>query len=762
MDHRQPTKARCVELWTPARLAALTVALTSLLAAPMLARETIQIVGSSTQPRAADATINQAAPNTNTAGAATLTVESHHGNQNQRALLQFDLSVLPNVAVKAATMTLSVTSTNATNANRRTYGVFPLTSLFRESDVTWNTRVADLAWATAGGGGDFGGAATNTFRVSGTGSVNVDVTADYHNWYNATADYGELIKDQTENAAGAGFTTNFGSQEGSAANAPSLSVTFVQNVQNLTATPGNGSVTLSWKIPALIGAPTTAGEHYTGTLILRRANLPVNKGSVPTDGADPGLCATVGSGVVVFDDTSGAQTFTDNASDTCGAPANGTMYFYKVFLRDNLNFYSSQPIANGSTFTEEISAMPNATAATQEFSAWINATFSTDLAAPSLFPGSVVMVGAGTNLLFGVDPTTGLRKYLPAALGGPITSRSPLIDSGDSTLGKNVIYVADSDSLVYAIATDTGQILWAVNPTGATTNNFTGAASVELKSLNNVLTHDVVILGTDNGATTSGNQILGLDGNTGANSWTPIVGNSGGVSPMDIITSTPTVDYVNNAVWVTSHSACGMGQPSLWKLKLNPPGGVILTQNLGDMDVSPTLTFSSDVLFAATGGYHLNAGTCVSGNSTLLAINPATGATLASFTPNPTDGAIVGFPLVLGFTSPYTIVFSGAANVHAVQYDKTKNQFTALFTLPIQGPAAPIGYTGFSKVYVGSSDGFIHEIDLNSQTDDFDEYVNTVNTGSPAVIGNVSLDLSLARVYIATTDQRSYAYPFPF
>jgi hypothetical protein len=761
MSYRKKSRRQGKSRLSPQIAAGLV--LLGLLAAPLVARETIQIITSSTQPRAGDATINQGSPNTNIAGAQTLTVESLQGNKNQRALLQFDLSSLPNVAIKAASLTLSVTSTNATAAKSRTYGAFPLTSLFRESDVTWDTRVADLPWATAGGGGDFGNTATGTFKVTGTGTVSVNITSDLQNWYNATPAYGELIKDQTEGAAGTGFTTTFAAEEASSATAPSLSVTFVQNVQSLTATPGNATVTLNWAIPSLIGTPTTAGEHYTGTLILRRANLPVDKGSVPTDTKDPGLCATVGSGKVVFDDTSGATSFTDNSSDTCGAPANGTMYFYKVFLRDNLNFYSAQPIANGSTFTEEISAMPNTSAATVESSSWINATASTDLAAPALYPGTAVMVGAGTNLLFGIDPNTGLRKYLPVSLGGAISSRSPLIDAGDSTLGKNVIYVGDSDSLVYAVATDTGQILWAVNPTGFTTNNFTGAASVELKEFNSALTDDIVILGTDDGATTSGNQIVGVDGNTGANAWTPIVGNANGVSPMDIITSTPTVDYVNNAVWVASHSNCGTSQPSLWKLKTAAPGGVLLTQNLGDMDVSPALTFSSDVLFAASGGYALNGqNQCVAGNSTLFAINPSSGATLASFAPNPADGAIVGFPLVLGFSSPYTIVFSGAANVHVVQYDKAKNQFTAQFTLPIRSPAAPIGYSGFQKVYVGSGDGFIHEIDLVSKTDDFDMYVNTVNTGGPVVIGNVSLDLSLSRVYIATTDQRSYAYPFPF
>lgn len=746
----------------------LALALGCSLAMPLLARETITITANNTQPRAADATINQASPNNNFTGNSTVTVESRSANRNQRALIEFDLSTLPNVGIKAAALTLQVTSTNASAGNTRTYGAYRVTSFFHQPEVTWNTRVANLLWGAPGG--DVLNAATGTAAVSGAGPAQFTITSDLQSWYNGSGNYGTLIRDQAENAGGAGFTTTFGSIEGPSANAPQLNITFVQNIKNLTAVPSNGSVTLNWVIPAPIGT-VNPGEAYKGVLILRRLGLPVDKGSLPTDKVDPlaghpaGTCLSVGNGQVVFDDFSGAQTYTDNAAnDPCGAPVNGSTYFYKVFLRDAANFYSDQPIANGSTYTEEISATPNTTAATQESSSWVNATFSTDLAAPSLFPGSVIVVGSGTNLLFGIDPNTGLRKYPPISLGGPVDSRSPIIDAADSSLGSNVIYVADNDGLVYAVATDTGQILWVVNPTGATTtNNFVGSSSVQLKSLSGpsfTPTHDLVVLGTNNATTTKANQIVALDGNNGTNIWT-LTGNSG-ISPLDVVTSTPLIDYVNGAIWMTSHSACGTTQPSLWKLSSNSPGGVLFSAALGDMDVSPSLTFSSDVLFTANGGYTLNAGVCSVGNSTLFAIDPVTGATLNTFTPAVADGATVGFPLVLGFQSPYTIVYSGAANVHIVQYDKAANKFTSLFTIPIAAPSAPIGDSNLSKVYVGSSDGFIHEIDLPTGTDDFKMYVNTINVGSPAIIGNVSLDLTLSRVYIATTDQRSYGFAIPF
>jgi hypothetical protein len=726
------------------------------LAAPVLAREqvTIQKSGTNLQLRAADATLDDANQNTNAGAAPTLTVESRQGAQNKRAVVQFDLSLLPNVAIKQAELVLHViTPPTAT----RTYGAYQITSFFNEPDVTWRTRVATTAWGAPGG--DSSGIATNTGTVTNASTtLQIGITAQLQSWYNATPNYGTLIEDQNEGAGGAGFTTVFGSKEAvNPANAPQLNVTFVQNVTNLTAISGNGTVKISWAYPAAIGA-VNPGEPYVGVLILRRANLPVDKGSVPTDTVDPAMCATIGTGTVVFDNSSNASSFTDDGTDTCGAPANGTNWFYKVFLRDKLNYYATQPITNGSTFTEEVSATPNTTAAGQQNSAWIAATFSTNLAAPSLIPASVIMVQSQTNLVFGIDANTGLRKYPPVALGGPVISRSPLIDSTISSVLKNVIYIADTDGLVYAVATDTGQILWVVNPNGATTNGFQGSSAVQLKALSSAsytLTDDLVVLGTRNGATTTGNQILGLDGNTGATVWT-ITGNMGGVLPIDIINSAPTIDYVNKAVWVSSRAGCLNAQPSLWKI--DPSTKAILnTQNLGDIDTDPSLTFSSDVLFVANNGNTHPAMTCVAGNSLLYAINPVTGATLATF--NTGDGSLVSYPAVLGSSSPYTILFSGATQVHAVSFNKATNTFTPLWATTVSVPSAPIGFTGLGLVFVGSNDGKIHELNLATGADVKDEIANT---GQPGFVGDPSLDVQLSRIYVSTTDQRAYGFVYPF
>jgi len=734
------------------------LALALLLAAPVIARETIvlQKSGTDSQARGADATLLQATPTTNDVGN-TLTVASATG-ASKRAILEFDLSRIPNVGIKQALLTLHVITPPITLGNL-TYGAYDVTNFWQANAVTWNTRVATNTWTAAGG--DTAAAATATATVNSTStSVQFNVTTDVENWYNGSTNYGTIIKDQ---AAHDGASTIFGSKEASNATSPELDVTFVQNVTGLTATPGNASVTLNWNIPALIGTPVGA-EKYTGVLILRRSSSPVDKTSVPTDTTSPALCSTVGTGTVVFSDITGKTTFTDNAtSDTCaspgGAPVNGTTYFYKVFLRDSSNYYSAQDqITNGSTFTEEISATPAATTAAQQNTQWIAATFATDLASPALNPGAVVGVGSQINLLFLINASTGLRQFVPVSVGGTIASRSPVIDAASSSTGQDIVYLTNQDGLIYAINADTGVFDWIVNPIGSGTLSLQGGPAVQLKSVAGGA-NDLVFFGTRNAATTTGNQIFALNGNTGANaSWSPITGAKGTVPNLDMISSTPLIDYVHSAVWITSRSGCGTSQPSLWKI--NPSNGAILaTEDLGDIDASPTLTFASDVLFVANNG-DSGGTTCTAGNGTIYAINPTTGATLASFAT--TDGSVVSYPIVLGNSPPYSVVYSGATAVHllTINTSSATPTFVSVWNTTIANPSAPISSTGQQFVYVGSSDGTIHELALSTGADTKDAVANTGPT--KGTVGDPSLDEVLSRVYVTTTDQRAYAFTIPF
>src|SRR5271156_6744989 len=103
------------------RWVALTLAL--LMAAPLIARETIVLQKSATdsQARGADATLLQRSPTTNDVGN-TVTVAPATG-ASQHAILEFDLSRIANVGIKQALLTLHVITAPTIGGNF-TYGAY--------------------------------------------------------------------------------------------------------------------------------------------------------------------------------------------------------------------------------------------------------------------------------------------------------------------------------------------------------------------------------------------------------------------------------------------------------------------------------------------------------------------------------------------------------------------------------------------------------------------------------------------------------------
>jgi outer membrane protein assembly factor BamB len=109
--------------------------------------------------------------------------------------------------------------------------------------------------------------------------------------------------------------------------------------------------------------------------------------------------------------------------------------------------------------------------------------------------------------------------------------------------------------------------------------------------------------------------------------------------------------------------------------------------------------------------------------------------------------------------SPFQVVFSGSSKVQLINFDAQTNTFTPGWNTSIVSPSTPICFAGLFKVYVGSADGKIHELDLSTGVDCKQR---TVNLGQPSVVGDPSVDVSLSLIYASATDQRIYAFAFPF
>jgi len=714
----------------------------------------LQRTTAGTQARAADSYIDQAATGTNNGTATTMQVKSSNaaGGSNQRTLVEFDLSSIPSAGIKAATLTLFM-STAPTQT--RTYGAYRMTSRWIETAVTWASRLTGFAWGAAGG--DVNGTATGTVATGTTSNVSLNwtITADVQQWFGTAApisNYGTLIRDQTE-GSGTARTAIFSSMDNATqANRPKLTITFLQNVQGLSSTAGNAQILLKWSYPAAIGTVISATN---GVLILRQTGS-IAGTTVPTDGTtytrNAGCTNNIAGATIVFSSNSSPTQFNDSAAgDNADCPpVNGTLYAYKVFAKDAANNYSHSGAS--SQYVAIIAATANTTAATQTSVKWVQSTATATLAAPGILPGSVVAITTDSNVVYGGNPSTGGFVFNPVAIDGGVQGRAPVLLSTDASIGSNVIYTADTNGFVYALNAGNGNLLWSTNPTASTANTFTSGPAVVVKNFataSYTLAQDLVVLGTRNAGTTTGNSILGLNANTGATVWT-LTGNAGGNPAMDIVAATPYVDYVNNAVWVTSNSNGGTAQPSLWKVNPNT-GARLATANLGDISNAPYVTVAGETLFVGN-----DAGT-------LYAINTSTGATRASFAAG--DTQVTGSVQVLNFSSPYTVIFSGATTVKQVIFNATTNTFTTTgagtWSVSMPGGCAPsepaVSFPSLTKVYVGCSDGAVYQLDIASGAVD-----NTKSLRPGTTIGDTTLDITQNLLMVGCTNTRIYALSYPF
>jgi len=92
---------------------------------------------------------------------------------NERAIVEFDLSRIPNVGIKQAMLTLHVTTAPPASAGTLTYQAYDVTNFWQSNVVSWNTRVATTTWTAAGG--DIASSATATTSVT-----NVSTTAQFN------------------------------------------------------------------------------------------------------------------------------------------------------------------------------------------------------------------------------------------------------------------------------------------------------------------------------------------------------------------------------------------------------------------------------------------------------------------------------------------------------------------------------------------------------------------------------------------------------
>ena len=553
------------------------------------------------------------------------------------------------------------------------------------------------------------------------------------------------------------LTPLYGSRENATStNRPTLNLHYLRDVTMNAAVPGISEITLNWTFP---GGSTNA--NYDGVLFAKQAGSAAPT-FAPADGTVYNAGAQPLAGQFIAANTSAFTTVTildENGDNSIVLP--GTQYTYKAYTHDATTITGAASAAPphysfGNTATQTNTTVSGGGANKD----WSYKTGATTLAAPALDPGNIVVTGGNDDAVHAMSATTGQRNYQPGGTsgvtGGTIQTRPPLIAASDTShpTCKNVCavtYVAAGDGRVYAFRADTGALLWqtGVLTTGAG-SGFQAAAAVQVKSFANAgytNAFDLVIVATRNAASTTNNEVFGLNGNTGAIVWTFNPGN------MDIVNATPYVDYVNNMVWVASRSAGGTAQPSLWKISTTGSGNVgsAATFSLNDIDQSPTQNSDGRVIYVtANNGRLWVVRTDINNCSTQSA---SLGVTPVGF-PVPIETAAVNDDVFFATTV-------GVSKVHVAYTVATCAPVT--FTVSPGGWANPavagpssLMFTSQPQaefMYVGSSDGHLYKINPTTGANVANRLIN----GS-GIIGDPSFDTVIQKFYVGDSTGRVYSF----
>jgi outer membrane protein assembly factor BamB len=714
--------------------------------------------------------LRQDQPNTNFGLDTTMHVQSRDGARNRRAAIRFSIAGIPATAA-VKTSYLRMFMSDAPPANRTHNAHFITgTPAWTGTTATWNNRTTGTPWGTPGG--DFNAAVVNG-QATGTAN-NVTITWTIRTdgvvpnipqlWVsNPATNLGVLIKDAAENNAGAQLAQYDTQNSGNPVRYPMLEIRYMRDVTLNAPAPGVSEVTLPWVFPA-----GSTAANYDGALFIKKGGTGAAFTFAPADGTAYPAGTNLGSGESVAVNTAAfvapptvVNTVDENGADSVVLP--GTAYTYKSFTHDNSNI-AGAAVAAPPHYAFGVTVNATTTTGGGLLKNWSYLTGAASLSPPAIDPGNVVLSGSNDSKLHSMSAATGGRNYRPLApvgtTGGAIQSRPVLIPNGFNThaCGCDVAYASSADGRVYAFNAATGALLWQSAVLG---NTVVGSPAVHVKAFalpSYPHAFDLVIVGTRNtgGGSTTNNRIVGLNGNTGATVWNFNPGN------MDIISSSPVIDYNTNTAWVSSRAGATGNQPSLWKMDtatVNPAGSLVSSVVLTligvaanrHIDASPELDPSAAYVFAVTTG------------GDLVVVDHAN--PLNRFTTNAGSATGVGFPIVLqgSGANDDDVYFTTSGGVHKRIFDRSTQTFTGAgswttTTATLGGTASAPIYAPpplATFLYVGVSDGRLKK--LNPATGAI-VLTRDVRIAPVAIVGDPSLDVISLKLYVGDSSGRIYSF----
>jgi hypothetical protein len=495
----------------------------------------------------------------------------------------------------------------------------------------------------------------------------------------------------------------------------------VPPVSLLVALAGQDRNTLTWTNPA----------DHDGVLVVRSTGAAPNQ--TPVAGRAYSKGETLGNATVVYSDTrSYASSFADQEVVA------GTRYYYRVFNHDGFNRYGSGDVPSSAG----IFAEPTTRAAGTPL--WCYSTGFPSMQQPVIDLGAGIFtsgnVGAITANLTSSNPALdGAERWRPTSLGAAVQSRFPVI--GLEGKSGRYILVGDQAGKAYAVNAQTGKVTWTGNGGAALGDAIQAPPGGQLRRYSNAAFQtanpgrDLIFFSTRNSSHNL-NQVFALSSVDGSRVW------SFDPKNLDIISGGLTVDTARNRLFVPSRTNGGQ-QPSV-RVVDSITGGEITPPapfSLGDVDYGITLDYLNGVYRSAL---------VTSNDGKVHAIDLESLSLLWSV---PLDGPTTNFVLPLGGGFLATLQDPKGA---VERWSTSGTPQTRLWSTPVSGPSGVvIDYTD-QKVFVGSADGTMHQLDLATGADE-----KQVVIAAGVRVGGPALDSTARRLHVGTLDGRICAVALP-
>jgi outer membrane protein assembly factor BamB len=492
------------------------------------------------------------------------------------------------------------------------------------------------------------------------------------------------------------------------------------DVESLVALAGEGRTSLIWNNPS----------DHGGVLVLRAAGAEPDTRPIPGQRYRAG--ETLGNATVVYADALSAVSRIEDTSVT-----NGTGYVYRVFNHDDLHRYGvgNVPTSFG------LKASPRTRGAGAPL--WCYTVGMSTLQQPITEAGAGIFTAFNDTVIANrTTPTTpatdGDERWRPVRLQGTIGGRFPVVPlrglSGQSLL------VGTQEGAMYALSAQTGAVLWR-GDNGQLLGRIQSFPVTQLHDFANTAykaahpNRDLVFFATRIDGNPTGNKVIALNGATGARVWLYQPGD------LDMVSGGMLVDYTSNRLYVPARSNGGT-QASLRVLD-TLTGQEVARLSLGDVEHSLVrIPATNQVLVTGSSG-------TVSGvGMTSLKVEWST--------------QLPGLPT--SFVRPHGRGFvaslqSGRVELYVLQTASGVTTATRSWSTAVPNPTGAFLYVkdGRSYVYVGGSDGKVHELDVTTGVDQ-----KQVSLGTAQLIGTPTVDSTSARLHVGTQDGRVCAYPVPF